>query len=269
MVTNFFETHAHLCDPAFDSDREKAIEASFAAGVSPIVEIACSPAEWQKALDLCSRHPGKIYCACGLHPHECDSALPRNLASLKESLKSPAAVAIGESGLDYFRSRFSRDEQLRVFSMVIDTANATGKPFVIHCRNSMPAAQNAYADVLAVLKKEWKIASGGRFSGVLHCFLGSCRDAIEGMDMGLALGVNGTLTYPKNNGLRETIRKAGIGNVVLETDCPYLPVQSDRGKRNDPTSIPVIARALGGLFGLSEVETADFTTRNALELFRL
>ena len=102
---------------------------------------------------------------------------------------------------------------------------------------------------------------------MLHCFSGNWDDARAGLDLGLALGVNGTFTYKKNEDLREIAKKAGPDKLVLETDCPYLPPQGSRGQRNDPAFIPEIAAMVAGHLGLSNGQLADKTTANAFELF--
>jgi TatD DNase family protein len=142
------------------------------------------------------------------------------------------------------------------------------KPVVFHTRNGRDAkAGGAYPDLAAELKRSWSFNNGKRVRGVLHCFSGTWEDAKAGLDLGLLLGVNGTFTYKNNGPLREIVKKAGPGNIVLETDCPYLPVQSMRGKRNDPSYIPEIARAVAEFLGIKLEALAEATSANASELF--
>ncbi|MCX5783160.1 MAG: TatD family hydrolase, partial [Elusimicrobia bacterium] len=168
-------------------------------------------------------------------------------------------------GLDYGRNTFSKDEQMMLLSEMLRLAGETDKPLVFHCRNSQK--ENAYADLFSVLKSSWKMPSGKKFSAVLHCFSGSEEDARTALDMGMALGVNATMGYPKNSVLREIVKKAGLKNILLETDCPYLPLQSERGKRNDPSKILQIAQALADATGEPSQKISEQTFQNCTELF--
>lgn len=260
------DTHTHLNDKSFDADRKDVLARSFAAGVDRIVEIACAPGEWQQGEDLCAAYPGQITCAFGAHP-EYTKTMPADLlAQLAAYMAKPCAVALGEVGLDYWWDIGTREEQLALLNAQLPLCAKFNKPAVFHARNGKTAAQNAYADLLEALKK-WDHRPARRFRGVLHCFSGSWADARTGLDMGLVLGVNGTFTYKKNDELRETVKKAGMGNIVLETDCPYLPPQSSRGQRNDPSFIPEIAVMVAGHLGLSNGALAAATTANAFDLF--
>ncbi len=260
------ETHAHLNDKAFEDDRKEVLERSFAAGIGKIVEIACQPSEWQRGEDLCSAWPGKIKCAFGAHPEYTRTLAPGLLESLRGFLGKPCAAALGEAGLDYWWDAGTKEEQLALLNFQLPLCAEFGKPAVFHARNGKTPDKDAYADLLEALKV-WSYSPKRRFRGVLHCFSGSWKDARAGLDLGLCLGVNGTFTYKKNDGLRESIKKAGAGNIVLETDCPYLPPQSSRGERNDPSFIPEIAALVASYLGLSNGELADRTTASAFDLF--
>lgn len=264
-----FDSHAHLTDRAFADDREEVISRTFSAGVTRILEIACAPGDWENGAALSLNHPGKIFLALGVHPHNCDTFNEEEEARLKEFFKNGRAVAVGETGLDYARNRHPADIQKEVFLKMLKLAAEISKPVVLHCRNAPPgeAAPDAYGEMLEILRLKMPRLENRRFSGVLHCFSGSEADAVKALDLGFALGVNGTITYPKNNGLRAVIKKAGLKNLMLETDCPYLPPQSARGKRNDPSFLPEITAALAGIFGTAPEIIADRTTENCLELF--
>lgn len=260
-----FDSHAHLNDSAFDTDREDVIKKTFSAGVTKIVEIACVPSDWEKALSLVRGYPGRILCACGVHPHDCGSFNESEKSRLLELFRKNRIAALGEVGLDYARDIHPRDLQKSLFLEMLKIAGMVKKPVILHCRNGKKDS-DAYSDLFEALK-EWSPQKGRRFTGVLHCFSGSQADAFTALDMGLALGINGTITYPKNGELREIVRKAGLENILLETDCPYLPPQSIRGKRNDPSSIPEIAAALAGFLEVPSERVADVTTKNSADLF--
>ena len=260
------ETHAHLNDKAFDADRPAVLEKVFAAGVGKIVEIACAPGEWSQGESLAAAYPGKIACAFGAHPEYTKTLPPAVMAELRAFMAKPCAAALGEVGLDYWWDVGTKEEQLALLDSQLPLCAEFSKPAVFHARNGKTAAQDAYADLLEALKK-WEYRPAKKFRGVLHCFSGSWADARAGLDLGLLLGVNGTFTYKKNDDLRETVRKAGLENIVLETDCPYLPPQSSRGKRNDPSYLPEIAAMVATHLGAGNSQVADRTTANAFELF--
>lgn len=268
MGMNFIETHAHLSDEAFNADRDKVISAVFAAGVEKIVEIACAPDEWPQGEALCAAYPGKVFCAFGAHPEYTKTLPPDLISRLEVYLAKPCAVALGEVGIDYWWDIGSKEQQVALLDSQLPLCAKFGKPAVFHARNGKVPEQNAYADLLAALRR-WDYKPAGRFRGVLHCFAGNWEDAKAGMDMGLALGVNGTFTYKKNRELRDIIEKAGLEHIVLETDCPYLPPQSARGQRNNPTFIPEIAVMVATQLGIGTGKLADKTTANALELFKI
>ena len=260
------ETHSHLNDDAFNADRAAVLEKVFKAGVGKLVEIACAPGEWAQGEQLAAAYPGKIACAFGAHPEYTKTLSPALLLELEAYLGKPCAVALGEVGVDYWWEVGTKQEQLALMEAQLPLCSKFSKPAVFHARNGKTPGKNAYADLLEALKS-WAYRPAGKFRGVLHCFSGTWADAKAGLDLGLLLGVNGTFTYKKNDDLRETVRRAGLGNIVLETDCPYLPPQSARGKRNDPSFLPEIAALVAAHLGVGNSQVADQTTANAIELF--
>ncbi|MBI4386820.1 MAG: TatD family hydrolase [Elusimicrobia bacterium] len=262
-MSDFFDTHVHLNDPRFDPDRESVLRLSFERGVRRLVEIADSPAQWDAALALSRSYPQNVRCSLGLHPYhaaEWDVSIEH---SLERFAALPEVVAVGEIGLDYAKSPVARNIQKEVFLKMLSSAILHRKPVVIHCRD-------AYDDMLSILRDAFpRPAAPGAFHGVLHCFLGAPADAARATELGFALGVDGPITYPKNDVLRAAVRAVGLDRLVLETDSPYLPPQSSRGKRNDPGSIPEIARRVGEIFDVTVEEAALRTTQTAARLFRL
>lgn len=265
----FFDTHAHLNDVRFAPDREAVLARALAGGVARLVEIADSPSEWEPAIALSRARPKMVRCSLGLHPI-CASQWEDSIAeTLPRKAALPEVVAIGEIGLDYVRSEVPKEVQKEVFRKMLALALRCDRPVVIHCRE-------AYPDLLPILEEFYADggedaaeAVTGRFRGVLHCFSAGKDEAQAGVRLGFALGVDGPITYPKNNALREAIRSAGLDHIVLETDSPYLPPQSSRGKRNEPSAIPEIAQAVAALYGVPPEAVASATTRNAEDLFRL
>lgn len=263
-MSSFVDTHVHLGDAQFDADREAVIARAAAAGVGRFVEIADDPGEWERAVALARAHPDVARCSLGLHPYYADRFDSDFVARLRAALDAaPEAVAIGEIGLDYAKAQVPADVQRRAFAALLAAGRDWKKPLVIHCRD-------AYADLLSMLREAFPARpEGRRFWGVIHCFTGTPDDAQACATLGFALGADGPVTYKKNDALREGFRRVGPDATVLETDCPYLPPQSSRGKRNEPAAIPEIAAKLAEVWGIPVDETARRTSENAAALFGL
>lgn len=259
----FTDTHVHLGDAQFDLDRDAVLARSRESGVERLVEIADNPDEWDKAIALAKSHPDRMRCSLGLHPYYADRFDSTFVSRLKSVLSSePLAIAIGEIGLDYAKTEISHDIQRRAFSELLIAGRDWNVPLVIHCRD-------AYMDLVPILKDTFSSRpEGRRFWGVVHCFSGTTAEAEACAALGFALGADGPVTYKKNDALREAFRAAGPDVSVLETDCPYLPPQSSRGKRNEPRAIPEIAARLAEVWSIPVDEVARRTTANASALYR-
>ncbi len=262
-MSPFFDTHVHLGDAQFDSDREEVLARSLESGVERLVEIADNPEEWDRAVAIARAAPDRLRCSLGLHPYYADRFDDGFISRLKAALDAaPEAVAIGEIGLDYAKTQIPSEIQRRAFSELLIAGRDWNIPLVIHCRD-------AYMDLIPMLKEHFpRQPSGSRFWGVVHCFSGTPAEAEACAALGFALGADGPVTYKKNDALREAFRTAGPDVAVLETDCPYLPPQSSRGKRNEPRAIPEIAAKLAEVWSLPVEEVARRTTANAAALYR-
>ena len=261
-MTAFIDTHAHLGSPQFDADRDEVLARAAAAGVNRLIEIADEPEEWGRALSLARANPERLRCSLGLHPYYADRFDSGFLSRLQAALAAaPEAVAIGEVGLDYSKTDLSPDVQKRAFAPLLRAGRDWGVPLVVHCRD-------AYPDLISMLKECFPSPpKDRRFWGVVHCFSGTPEEAQACAALGFALGADGPVTYKKNDPLREAFRRAGPNVVVLETDSPYLPPQSSRGKRNEPKSVVEIAAKLAEVWDVPLDEVARLTNANATELF--
>jgi TatD DNase family protein len=226
------DTHAHL--DAFEEPGEILGRAS-EAGVERVLTVGTTIESCRASLALCEEHDG-VFAVLGLHPHEAGSFGDRELDELRELLSHPKAVAVGETGLDYYRDLAPRDRQAEVFRAQAGLAVELGKPLVVHTRA-------ADADTAAVLRE---LPAGTPV--VLHCF--SSADLLEpALERGWHVSFAGNLTYPKAPELRWAVARVPAKRLLLETDCPYLAPQAVRGKRNEPAyvvhTLAVAAEARG------------------------
>ena len=228
-----------------------------------IVEITDAPCEWAAAIALARARPAQLRCCLGLHPYYAAEFSDKLLEDLKLKAKLPEVVAVGEIGLDYVKTDIPRLVQIKALEKLLAACQELDMPAVVHCRG-------AYEDLRAVFKNLYtRSPKNSRFHGVVHCFSGNTGDAVFCSGLDFALGVDGPVTYPKNDELRRAFKEVGARPLVLETDSPYLPPQSSRGKRNEPQAIPEIAGKLAQILGLPLEELARLTSENARALFRL
>jgi TatD DNase family protein len=248
------DTHCHLADKRFDKDREAAIERARLAGVTHFIEIAYAPAIVPRAFDLARAHPNLAVCV-GVHPSESGRVPADYLDELREHARHARVVAIGETGLDFYRDHAPHEVQERWFRAQLQLADQLGLPVVIHQRSALEP-------VLALLE-EARPAAGG----VLHCFDDDARAAERAAALGFKLGLGGCLTYG-HPALEQAVAAAPAEMLMLETDAPYLEPEPRRLRRNEPALLPRVAKRLAELRGWTLEETGRLPTANARELFR-
>ena len=249
------DTHCHLCDKRFNKDREDAIERARVAGVRYFVEIAYAPKIVEAAHALARRHPNLFLCV-GVHPSESAKVPMSYLDELRDHARHARIVAIGETGLDFYRDYAPRDVQERWFVAQLELANELGLPVVIHQR----AALEPVLTLLESLRPE--------AAGVLHCFDDGPDAMRRAQALGFKLGLGGCLTYG-HAALEQAVREAPTDMLLLETDSPYLEPEPRSLKRNEPALLTRVVRKLAELRGSSEEEMVRVTTENAKDLFRL
>lgn len=248
-----FDSHAHLNDDRFDDDRAQVIAGFAEKGVVGIIECATDPSDLEVAVNLANAYE-PVYAAVGVHPHsakEYDVAVSEKLRALAKEAK---VVAVGEIGLDYHYDFSPRDVQKDVLFRQIELAKELNLPVILHSREST-------ADMLEVLK------AAGADNGVMHCFSGSVDTAKVLLDMGLYLGVGGTLTFKNAVKAIDVVRMTPIDRILIETDSPYLAPIPMRGKRNEPAYVEFVARKIAEIKEISEEEVAKITFENARRLF--
>jgi TatD DNase family protein len=252
-VISLIDTHCHIDLPVFDEDREATIQRAVDAGVHAIVAIGHNPERWRTTASLTGNYPFILRTA-GLHPNDASIWTTALHDRLDVELASGEPIAVGETGLDFFRDSAPVDLQREAFASQIALARKHDLPIVIHQRS-------AEADVLDVLRSE------GPVRGVMHCFSGDSRFAKACLEVGLVLGVGGVATYPRSGDVREALASVPLDAIVLETDAPYLAPQPWRGKRNEPSYVSAAAEELAAIHGIDVNRIAQRTTENAIRLF--
>ena len=235
MSVELFDTHAHLHFPEFDSDLDAMLTRARAAGVRRLVTIGTDVESSRAALDLAARDPG-VWASVGLHPHDAEGADDALFDELERLARSPRVVALGEMGLDFFRNLSPRPAQEAALRRQLALARALGKPALVHCRD-------AHAETLAILA-EARVQEVG---GIMHCFSGDVAIARRCLDLGLLISLAGPVTYPNARALPDVARFVPADRLVVETDCPFLPPQPYRGKRNEPAYLVITAARVADL----------------------
>jgi TatD DNase family protein len=249
------DTHCHLCDKRFDKDRQQVFDRARHVGVTHMVEIAYGPGIWEKGFALAAEHPN-LFLAVGVHPSESGKVPLEALDALRSHARHARVVAIGETGLDFFRDYAPRDAQERWFRAQLALADEVGLPVVIHQRSALE-------DVLGILE-EMRPQAGG----VLHCFDQDTATVERARSLGFKLGLGGVLTYG-HEALDDAVRGAPEDMLLLETDAPYLEPKPRSLKRNEPSLLTRVVKRLCELRAWEPQQTVEITRRNARELFRL
>ncbi|MBN1948909.1 MAG: TatD family hydrolase [Candidatus Cloacimonetes bacterium] len=244
-----FETHAHLDFPEFDPDREQVIRKSLNAGVEFIINIGIDEATSRASIKLADTYP-QIYAAVAYHPHEAKHYNPELIRSLS---LHPQVVAIGETGLDYYRNHSPREVQKQVFRDQAGLASELGLPLIIHDRD-------AHADCLQILD-EYQPAKV-----VFHCFSGDVGFASQIIERNWFISITGNITY-RNQMLEDVVRYLPLNRLFIETDCPFLTPCPFRGKRNSPEYLPYTISRISELKGITPRQVAEATFDNAFQFF--
>lgn len=249
------DTHCHLCDKRFDKDRAQVFDRARVSGVTHFVEIAYAPEIIERAFALAAEKP-QMFLAVGVHPSESGRVPMDFLPALREHAGHARVVAIGETGLDFYRDYAPREDQERWFRAQLELADAAGLPVVIHQRSALD-------DVMRMLEEARPQAGG-----VLHCFDQDYDTAMRAHAIGFKLGLGGVLTYG-HEALDDAVRRVPEHLLMLETDSPYLEPEPRSLRRNEPGLLGRVAAKLAELRGWTIADVDRITTANARELFRL
>lgn len=255
------DTHAHLDFPDYNGDLAAVLQNAKDAGVGHIINVGTDLDSSRKSIDLASGQTAAaggavIYASIGIHPNHTDNAADGDFTGLEALTEMDAVVAIGETGLDYYRDHSGRDGQKLLFRRHIELAIERQLPLIIHCRE-------ANDDCLGIIGD---YAHNG-MKGVVHCFSADKTYAKRFLDLGLYISFTGTVTFPKADKLREAIKFVPTDRLLLETDSPFLAPQAQRGKRNEPAFLRYIIPCIAECLCLSDLDIARVTSRNAGDLF--
>ena len=252
-----FETHAHYDDEAFDEDRDILLSSMPGSGIGLIVNVGASLKSTASSIELTKKYP-LIYAAAGVHPNETAELNEENFNWLKKQCLERKVVAVGEIGLDYYWDEPSHDIQKFWFQRQLELAREVKKPVIIHSRD---AAKDTY-DIMAA-------CNAREIGGVIHCFSYSPELALEYVKMGFYIGVGGVVTFKNGRKMKEVVEAVPIGRILLETDCPYLAPEPNRGKRNSSLNIPYIAKKISEIKGISYEEVVKITEENARQMYQI
>lgn len=252
------DSHAHLDDLRYDTDRDNVLQRAQTAGIEAIVTIGCDLATSQAAVALAHAHPN-IFATIGVHPHEAKEIGEGWYESFRSLAQHPKVVAYGEIGLDYHYDHSPREIQRQRFREQIHLARELALPLVIHTRE-------AQEDTVMILREEGAVDVGG----VFHCFSGDMWLAKDALDLGFYLSFSGVLTFKNATMLRDIAKTVPLDRLMVETDCPYLAPVPYRGKRNEPAYVQYVAETLAEIRGNGSVESvARATVENTKRVFRI
>jgi TatD DNase family protein len=256
-VGGVIDTHTHLNHPRLLRRLDDVLRRAAEAGVGEMIVVGYDLPSSELAVSLARERAG-LYAAVGVHPHDAATADDATWAELKDLARSQQVVAIGETGLDFYRDLSPRPAQFDAFRRHLDLAQELGLPVIVHCRE-------APDEMLET------VAAGGGADGraVWHCFQGSREEARRALSMGLLLGFGGMLTRRGAEELRAVAAEAPGDRILLETDSPYLSPEPGRRQYNEPSNLPAIAACLADLRGVSREEMTAVADANARRLFGL
>ncbi|MEX2090672.1 MAG: TatD family hydrolase [Candidatus Paceibacterota bacterium] len=259
-MSNPFDTHCHPQFPHYDADREEVIRRAIEQGVSMIC-VGTDLEMSRKAIELSKEHKN-IWAAVGAHPNDLNNLILDDFVHLMNHEK---IVAVGEVGLDYYRTK-REDQQKKqrdAFEQFINLAYQYKKPLILHLRD-------AHKDAIEILKSAKNILYGG----VAHSFTGTLEEAREYLNLGFHLGFNGIITFlPAGRQVRgqydEIVIHTPLDKILLETDAPYLTPEPYRGKRNEPAFVWEVAKKIAELKNISTEEVIEKTNQNVIKLFKI
>ena len=251
----YFDSHAHLDDPRFEQDFAEILARMRENGVTGMMNIGCDLPSSERSVELAGRFDW-VWAAVGSHPDDADHVDTARIERYRALCKHPRVKAVGEIGLDYHYEDVPRDVQRQAFRMQMQLAREVDLPVVVHERE-------AHGDAMELLDDFPDV------TGVFHCYSGSAEMARELVRRGWYVGFTGVVTFKNARRAVETVEALPLDRILIETDCPYMAPEPYRGRRNDPSFVPLVAARIAGIKGISPEEAGRITRENAARLFRL
>ena len=266
MIT-YTDSHCHLDFDRFSQDRSDVLERAWQAGLVWILNPGIDLPSNQAAIGLAATYPAQISAAVGIHPNFGQPWTAEIRKSLREQAQQPGVVAIGETGLDFYRQHTPYDQQRSMFEAQLTLAEEQALPVILHNRD-------ADADLLRILKvwQQGLVQSGHPLAerpGVFHSFSSDNDTALAALEMNFYIGISGPVTFTNATERKAITSQLPLNRLLLETDAPFLTPHPHRGKRNEPAFIPLIAEEIARLHNTSPKHIADITYTNACRLFDL
>lgn len=253
----FIDTHVHLNAEQYENDLQDVINRALAADVKEMVVVGFDRPTIVRAMELIEEYDF-LYAAIGWHPVDAIDCTEEDLQWIEELAAHPKVVAIGETGLDYHWDKSPKNTQQELLRKQIHLAKRVNLPIVIHNRE-------ATADCVRILREEHAEEVGG----VMHCFSGSVETAKSCVEMNFMISLGGPVTFKNAKKPKEVATAIPLQYLMIETDAPYLAPHPYRGKRNEPSLVPLVAEEIARLKGLSVEEVAQKTTENAHRFFKI
>lgn len=262
-----FDSHAHLNFQDFSQDWRAVIDDCQKNQVW-LVNVGAQFETSKKAVEIAGQYEKGVWAAAGLHPIHVlgsdfhpEDFFEGDYRDLIDSSKK--VVAIGETGLDFYHSDKTIAKQKEVFLKHLNLAKEFDLPVILHSRNSQDGQEDAYEEILKILKQE-------NFTrGVIHCFGGTAKQALEFLRLGFFVGFTGVVTFDKTGQTAEAIKNLPLDAILIETDCPYLAPKPHRGERNRPQYVEFVAKKIAEIKGEEYNKVVKQTAENAMELFGL
>ena len=251
----YFDSHAHLDDARFQQDFDEILARMAENRVTRMMNIGCDLPSSERSVRLAERYDW-VWAAVGSHPDDADHVDEARIALYRQLAKHPRVKAIGEIGLDYHYEDVPRGVQQQAFCMQMALAQELGLPVVVHERE-------AHGDGLAIVDEFPNVR------GVFHCFSGSPEMAHELVRRGWYIGFTGVVTFKNARKAVETAQSIPLDRILIETDCPYMAPEPFRGRRNEPSYVPLVAQKIAALRGIPAEEAAQAAWDNACRLFRI
>jgi TatD DNase family protein len=246
------DSHAHLHFDAYAEDLDAVLRNAHDANVTKIITVGVNTADSRKAVELATKYEN-VWASVGMHPHDATEG-QQGIGYIADLAGESKVVAIGECGLDYFKSTTSRREQEQALRLQIELAQRLDKPVIFHVRE-------AFEDFFRIVDDYRGVR------GVVHSFTGSPQDMTGALDRGFFIALNGIMTFTKDESQLAAAKQLPLDRLLLETDCPFLSPKPNRGKRNEPAATREIAESLAAWRGETIEKLESATTRNSEQLF--